>query len=310
MFGAARRVNGLTAPAYVVQVGGRTAGPDSALAEGSRGVPARDAPRLVADLVEEYLDRGEDRTFGEHCTEQRAAMLERAAEAADLPEAGGVHESFYVDWGANQPFSLEGRGPGECGAGVFDLIELDLGTADEELAAGRLHAAAVHACRALLVTRGLEARDPADAPRLFARHFVDAGLVGKSQAALVTRCRRAFHAEEPEHAFSAERDEVQGLVDAVKSLYRTMDDSLRFEAADELPAEQVDRQVDFRGVTCPLNFVKTRMVLQTLAKGSVLAVLLDDEGARNVPESVAKEGHEVLVIDRVEKHWKVTIRRG
>ncbi len=318
LFGAARRVTGLLAPAYVVQVGGRAAGPDSALAEGSRGVPARAVPKLVAELLEEYLQGAEKPGFSEHFRSNSEEILLQIGGAADLPDAGALDESFYVDWGARQPFSLEGRGPGECGAGVFDLIELDLGTADEEIAAGRLHGAAVHACRALLVTRGLEARQPADAPRLFARHFVEAGLVGKAQATVVEQCELAFDSTDPEHEFGADAAAVQELVDAVKSLYRTMDDSLRFEAVEEQPeqaqqAEQpvaVDREVDFRGVTCPLNFVKTRMALQPLPSGSVLAVLLDDDGARNVPESVAKEGHEVLSIDREEGHWKVTIRRA
>lgn len=315
LFGAARRVTGLPAPAYVAQVGGRAAGPDSALAKGSRSIPSRAVPRLVADLIQDHLDSGDDVTFTERCRTRSDEMLARIGEAANLPEAGALDRSFFVDWGARQPFSLEGRGPGECGAGVFDLIELDLGTADEELAEGKLHAAAVHACRALLVTRGKEASLPEDAPRLFARHFVQAGLISKTLAPVVEQCEHAFDAADPEREFRADGAAVQKLVDAVKTLYRSMDDSLRFEAAHEQLEQTkqpvaVDRQVDFRGVTCPLNFVKTRMALQPLPSGSVLSVLLDDDGGKNVPESVAEEGHEVLSVDREENHWKVTIRRA
>ena len=61
---------------------------------------------------------------------------------------------------------------------------------------------------------------------------------------------------------------------------------------------------------CPLNYVKTKMVLAAMKSGSVLSVLLDEPGSRNVPASVEKDGHSVLSIDRQEQHWRVRIRKG
>jgi TusA-related sulfurtransferase len=84
-------------------------------------------------------------------------------------------------------------------------------------------------------------------------------------------------------------------------------------AAVEAPAASPpsdDREADFRGVLCPLNYVKTKMLLAAMKTGSVLAVLLDEAGSRNVPVSVEKDGHEVLAIEQEQEHWRVRIRKG
>ncbi len=72
---------------------------------------------------------------------------------------------------------------------------------------------------------------------------------------------------------------------------------------------RIDREADFRGVVCPLNYVKTKMLLDQLHRGAVLSVLLDPEGAKNVPESVEKDGHDVLRVEQQGKHWQVVIRK-
>lgn len=69
-------------------------------------------------------------------------------------------------------------------------------------------------------------------------------------------------------------------------------------------------ELDLRGVICPYNFVKTKLKLETLEQGQVLSVLLDDgDPIRNVPRSVANEGHTVLSQERVDQAYRVLIRR-
>lgn len=71
-----------------------------------------------------------------------------------------------------------------------------------------------------------------------------------------------------------------------------------------------DIELDLRGVICPYNFVKTKLKLETMDKGQVLAVLLDDgDPIKNVPRSVENEGHTVLAQDRVGSAYRVRIRR-
>ncbi len=69
--------------------------------------------------------------------------------------------------------------------------------------------------------------------------------------------------------------------------------------------------LDLRGVICPYNFVKTKLRLDTMGAGDVLAVLLDDgEPVRNVPQSVENEGHTILSRELVDRHYRVVIRKG
>ena len=71
-----------------------------------------------------------------------------------------------------------------------------------------------------------------------------------------------------------------------------------------------DIELDLRGVICPYNFVKTKLKLETMDHGQVLAVLLDDgDPIKNVPRSVENEGHTVLAQDRVGSAYRVRIRR-
>jgi TusA-related sulfurtransferase len=72
-----------------------------------------------------------------------------------------------------------------------------------------------------------------------------------------------------------------------------------------------DAELDLRGVICPYNFVKTKLQLEAMEKGQVLAVLLDDgDPIRNVPRSVENEGHTVLAQIRIDQSFRVLIRRA
>ena len=71
-----------------------------------------------------------------------------------------------------------------------------------------------------------------------------------------------------------------------------------------------DVELDLRGVICPYNFVKTKLKLEAMEQGQILSVLLDDgDPIRNVPRSVSNEGHTILSQDRVERSYRVLIRR-
>ena len=69
--------------------------------------------------------------------------------------------------------------------------------------------------------------------------------------------------------------------------------------------------LDLRGVICPYNFVKTKLKLDAMASGEVLAVLLDDgDPVRNVPQSVANEGHTIVSCELVDRHYRVVIQKS
>jgi TusA-related sulfurtransferase len=73
---------------------------------------------------------------------------------------------------------------------------------------------------------------------------------------------------------------------------------------------QIDAELDLRGVICPYNFVKTKLKLETMEGGQVLAVILDEgEPIRNVPRSVSDDGHEVLRQEPLMQSYRVVIRK-
>jgi sulfite reductase (ferredoxin) len=67
---------------------------------------------------------------------------------------------------------------------------------------------------------------------------------------------------------------------------------------------------DFCGVACPMNFVKTKVALESLTSGQRLKVLLDDGAPiQNVPRSVAEDGHKILEQVKEGNHWSVLIEK-
>ena len=60
-----------------------------------------------------------------------------------------------------------------------------------------------------------------------------------------------------------------------------------------------DDTLDITEVVCPMMFVKTKMSLEDMEDGQVLAVHLNDgEPIQNVPRSLKDEGHKVLSVNQ------------
>jgi tRNA 2-thiouridine synthesizing protein A len=71
-----------------------------------------------------------------------------------------------------------------------------------------------------------------------------------------------------------------------------------------------DEELDLRGVICPYNFVKTKLKLETMSPGQILSVLLDEgDPIKNVPRSVGDDGHTVLSQERIDRSYRVRIRK-
>ncbi len=315
MFGAARRVGERLVPHYVIQLGGRVSEGKTKLAAGRTPVPARNIPAFIVDFLQAFLDSPQHPNYDAFLEAQGRDIAEQIADQHKHVPSFDEDKNHYFDWGAESLFSLAGRGPGECGAGVFDLIEVDLASAHEALGKGDLLSATVLAARSLLVTQGQEAKDDAEALDLFDKHFIESHLVSDSFRTLIKNAKRGSG-----QTFDADASNVSALVDAVQNLYDNMDQSLRFQpvATEEVSEPEkadatevaVDKEVDFRGVVCPLNYVKTKLLLEQMSSGQVLSVLLDEEGGRNVPDSAKLDGHEVLSKKKEGEHWRVIIRKA
>ena len=103
----------------------------------------------------------------------------------------------------------------------------------------------------------------------------------------------------------------QKSVSSVKSVgQKNTSENEQKSSAGEPEAISPDVKKDFRGVMCPMNFVKTKIALTPMQSGQILEILLDDGAPiENVPGSVKNEGHTILSTEKVENYWKVLIRK-
>ena len=59
--------------------------------------------------------------------------------------------------------------------------------------------------------------------------------------------------------------------------------------------------LDITGDTCPLTFVKTKLLIEDMAPGDIAVVRLKgEEPLGNVPRSVREHGHEVISLEPAE----------
>jgi tRNA 2-thiouridine synthesizing protein A len=72
-----------------------------------------------------------------------------------------------------------------------------------------------------------------------------------------------------------------------------------------------DDELDLRGVLCPINFVKTKLKLESMAEGQILELVLDSgEPMQNVPKSLKDEGHKVVEVKKEGDHFRLKVERS
>ncbi len=304
--GKAKRVNGRLVPCYDVLVGARTVEGQAHLAEKIGTVPAKRIP----DLLRQSFANG---------TIDQQHLRTLVAEHSHNGEQP-LPEDYHYDYGASEPFSLAGRGPGECGAGVMDVIKVDIDEAKDAVKATPassegIYRAIVAATRALLVTFGLEPKKDREIFVAFSKHLIEPGWV-QSQTQRLLDDAIDWRMGERE-TIDDLLPHVQDLTRRVEELFLSLDAGLQFRAepvkqnVPAEPAEQKRHLVDLRGVACPLNFVRAKIELEKIEVGEVLEVLLDEgEPVRNVPASFAGQGHEVIDVKDLGGRFSVRVRRS
>ncbi len=75
-------------------------------------------------------------------------------------------------------------------------------------------------------------------------------------------------------------------------------------------AIKIDAELNLRGVHCPYNYVRTKLKLEEMRVGEILAVTVDaGEPARNVPRSVTDDGHRVLEITPLDSGLRIVVEK-
>lgn len=73
----------------------------------------------------------------------------------------------------------------------------------------------------------------------------------------------------------------------------------------------IDRNLDLSGDVCPYTFVKSKLALESMETGQILAVTVDNgESAANVPKSMELEDHMVLTVEEVPAGWRIIVKKA
>ena len=79
----------------------------------------------------------------------------------------------------------------------------------------------------------------------------------------------------------------------------------------EIAGIAIDETVDITDKVSPLTFVKTKVALEELDDGEVIAIRMNDgEPVQNVPRSVKEEGHQILkLVDNEDGTYNLIVRK-
>lgn len=68
--------------------------------------------------------------------------------------------------------------------------------------------------------------------------------------------------------------------------------------------------VDARGLRCPVNWAKAKTVLEEVAGGTLVEVLVDDpRSERDLPMAAETEGYAVLLVEKQAAHLRILIEK-
>src|ERR1039458_7477349 len=127
-------------PAYMVVAGAEIGEGKARLARQIDRVSARDLPQFVHEVLKLWLVKKDSfSSFAVYVDGEGTQDIRAIADRFRAIPEFSVDQTYYYDWGAKDTFSLVGKGLGECSAGLFDLIEVDLKSARhlrEELRSG------------------------------------------------------------------------------------------------------------------------------------------------------------------------------
>lgn len=229
--------------AYNVFVGADK-GANPQLGETIGVVSARDLPRFTEEVLAGYLAVKEATgTFKDYLNADGKAHIYGLVEKYKNVPSFADDKNYYYDWGSEELFSVAKKGPAECSAGLFDMIDVDLKFINEGIKLLEtetnerninliLYDIIFSSSRMLLVTKGAEPKTVSESFSLFIDKFINGGLVSNSFIDLVKTAEST-----PSYNFAIRKQEVIELANVVKALYEGMDDSLQFKTQLGKPTE-------------------------------------------------------------------------
>ena len=341
-FGKSGRKDEYLYPAYNVLIGGTINENSTKLNKMIGEVSAYRLADFITEVIKAFVSKKEKHnTFHQYINSEGSDEIKDILQKyKDIPTFF-EDKNYYFDISAKEIFSLANRGIGECSAGLFDLIEMDLenieilkkeivATTDSLVKSDKIDKLVYFASRMLLITRGVEPKNRIDLFDAFIENFIDTKIVKGEYRDLIEASKK-----ENSSYLKANEDLAIRFANSIIELYNNMDDSFNFtktepdtktsetniskkDATENITnnKESIKENIptikkDFRGVQCPINFVKTKIELSKIKSGELLEIYLDDgDPINNVPGSVKNEGHTIIETRKIDNWWSVLIKKS
>ncbi len=346
LHGVGKRLGDHIAPVYELHLGGQVNG-TAKIAQLIVKVPAKNVPAAVQHLLDFYRTTRQD-------GESLQAFINRTGKVKlkdqlipyTILPAYQDDKQFYFDWEADEEFSVEDLGPGECAGGALEMIDNRILEAEQELYQARIlsekhqfamainkaYRAVVAGAKAILVTEGIDPNTDADTLQEFDEMVRAKGLLPAEYHNIAEKFGDLGTKDAGSEFTQGKITFVKGFVDACRTVTERIGQDLKLPPLEEVgstgsttasmsSASAEPRSVeasnaevyDLRGVACPMNYVKTKLKLEMMDEGEQLEVWLDaGDPIRNVPVSLLNDGHKVLhqePMDASENHFKVLVEK-
>ncbi len=343
LHGVGKRIGEHIAPVYELHLGGQINGTVH-VGQMTVKLPAKNVPAAVSHVVDLYRkNREEGESLFAYIKRTGKAKLKAELIPHSILPPYEEDPSYYMDWEADQEFSVEDLGPGECAGGAVEMIDNRILEAEQELYQARLLAekhqfamainkayrAVVAGAKALLVTEGIDPNTDADTLAEFDQFAARKnGLIPEAYRNIAGKTGDLGSKESNAEFTQDKMAFAKGFVDVCRQLTEKIGQDLKLglsevteesqpasepEATDSSEPVEEATVLDLRGVMCPLNYVKTKLKLEMMDDGERLEVWLDaGDPIKNVPMSLRNDGHKVLAEDPLEadqQHFKVLVEK-
>ncbi len=319
-YGMVRRVDNRPVPFYKFLLCGRKEAELTELAKEIGMIPAKNVPHFLRDFLQGVDGRiGETEDIYDFLSGPAKKIAQQVLKHYSYVPSYVEDRDFYIDWGKTEEFSLLGLGPGECGAGVLDLIEADLSEArlsleraeKEFFSLKEIKKTLFFSARALLAVKGKDPKNEREVFSDFKESFIKEGIASPVYA----NVQEVFK-DMGEKMSSGQRrgnfSYASKFLEHINELYKSMDSTLNFPKKEKSSKEGeiLSNVLDLKGTPCPINYVKVKLTLEKLNQGDILEIILDEgEPMDNVPKSLENDGHQVLKIEKQDEFYRVTVKK-
>lgn len=325
--GLVRKVAGQAVPHYQLHIGG-SGRAEEAFGFATKPIPAKHAPQAGLAILDAYekSDAAYDSIYA--WADAQGADAINAILTPFAADAGEV-EGLLYDWSENQPFSTKGNKKGECAGAVLSMTDALVSESEYELMQAKAHLDAMFwtdadaalkrsirtLARAFLVPYGEAPEQDSQVLGVLVSSAVGDDDVMQGlhtiQDVLLTIDMHA-----PQSGVLALRDACVNWFELAARRFAAVPVDSDVGDEKEVVSNVVESNdntplLDLKGVTCPMNFVKTKLRLATLPIGAQLRVILDDGAPiENVPRSLDEQGQKVLEQQRLDDgQWSILVER-